>query len=108
MATNANRQEATTTSAYERAIIDAIVEDAEAEYMTTFHVRPSDGIRGGVYGGIVAVITNRANEELAKIGRRTDDNEADAFRTKIITGVMVLLTSQTVNSCIVDVDKLVL
>ena len=88
MAANANRQEATTTNAYERALIDAIVQDAETEYLTTFDVRPSDGIRGAVYTGIVTVITTRTNEELAKIGRSTNDADAESFRTRIISGVM--------------------
>ena len=88
MAANANRQEATTTSAYERALIDAIVQDAETEYLTTFDIRPSDGIRGAVYTGIVTVITTRTNEELAKIGRPTNDADAESFRTRIISGVM--------------------
>ena len=88
MASNANRQEATTTNAYERSIIDAIVADAEAAYDNNYAVCPSDGIRGALYGGVVGIITTRANEELARVGRPTDGDEAVAFRTWIIAGVM--------------------
>lgn len=88
MSANANRQEANTTSAYERTIIDAVVEDAEAAY-APFDARPSDGIRGAIYNGVVADITTRANEELAKVGRPTHGPEADAFRAKIIAGIIL-------------------